>query len=267
MEQCLRAHSAGAGPAARLGAVAFIHRFGSTLNPHLHIHCVVIDGVFAPAPTGGAVLHPATAIDGPAIATVQAKVRRRLLESFVGRGLLAADDARATAQWAHGGGFSVDGTGRGRPLRYCARPPFTGTAPRARCRAPRLPSPQTGARRQWCADPDPQALAVKIEFNDRYSQASTYHNLGRVATEDQCQWPQAEQYYHQALAIFAEFHDEHSLRVVLGSLARPWQTSGGASLPGRLAEVIGDNVENVEGLLKQYLTYSLGLSPGRRRDS
>ena len=35
------------GPAARLGAVAFIHRFGSTLNPHLHFHCVVIDGVLA----------------------------------------------------------------------------------------------------------------------------------------------------------------------------------------------------------------------------
>ena len=31
----------GSGPAARLGAVAFIHHFGSTLNPHLHFHCVV----------------------------------------------------------------------------------------------------------------------------------------------------------------------------------------------------------------------------------
>ena|SRR5436190_747472 len=47
VEQCLRAHSPGSCPAARLGAVAFIHRFGSTLNPHLHFHCVVIDGVLA----------------------------------------------------------------------------------------------------------------------------------------------------------------------------------------------------------------------------
>jgi hypothetical protein len=46
VESCLRAGSPGAGPAARLGAVAFIHRFASTLNPHLHFHCVVIDGVF-----------------------------------------------------------------------------------------------------------------------------------------------------------------------------------------------------------------------------
>ena len=29
VEQCLRAHSPGSGPAARLGVVAFIHRFGS----------------------------------------------------------------------------------------------------------------------------------------------------------------------------------------------------------------------------------------------
>ena len=36
VEECLRARSPGAGSMARLGAVAFIHRFGSTLNPHLH---------------------------------------------------------------------------------------------------------------------------------------------------------------------------------------------------------------------------------------
>jgi len=36
VESCLRAHSPGARAAARLGAVAFIHRFGATLNAHLH---------------------------------------------------------------------------------------------------------------------------------------------------------------------------------------------------------------------------------------
>ena len=46
VEQSLRTLSPGSGPAAHLGAVAFIHRFGSMLNPHLHVHCVVIDGVF-----------------------------------------------------------------------------------------------------------------------------------------------------------------------------------------------------------------------------
>ncbi len=133
VEQCLHAHSPGSDRCARIGAIAFIHRFGAALNAHLHFHCVVIDGLFAPAPAGGVVFHPATAIDPAAIATVQATLRRRLLASFVHRGLLEEDDAQAMAQWAHAGGFSVDGSvrieaadraGRERLLRYCARPPF-----------------------------------------------------------------------------------------------------------------------------------------------
>ncbi len=66
VEQCLRARSADAGPAARIGAVAFIHRFGSALNAHLHFHCVVLDGVFASAPAGGVLFHPAAGIDAQA---------------------------------------------------------------------------------------------------------------------------------------------------------------------------------------------------------
>ena len=133
MESCLRAHSPGSGPAARLGAVAFIHRFGSTLNAHLHFHCVVIDGVFDTAAAGAIIFHAATALDPHAIAAVATQVRQRLLRLFVRRGLLPGDDARAMAQWEHGGGFSVDGSvlieavdraGRERLLRYCARPPF-----------------------------------------------------------------------------------------------------------------------------------------------
>jgi tetratricopeptide (TPR) repeat protein len=54
-----------------------------------------------------------------------------------------------------------------------------------------------------------QALAIFVEFNDRYSQGRIYRNLGRVAQE-QGQWEQTEQYYQQALAIFAEFNDRYS---------------------------------------------------------
>ena len=38
----------GAGSRARFGAVSFIHRFGASLNRHVHYHCCVIDGVFEP---------------------------------------------------------------------------------------------------------------------------------------------------------------------------------------------------------------------------
>jgi hypothetical protein len=130
---CLRAHSPDSGSAARLGAVAFNHRFGSSLNAHLHFHGVVIDGVFDAAAVGEVIFRAATGLEANAIAQVQAQVRRRLLRVFVRRGLLPADDAQAMGQWQHGGGFSVDGSvgieaadraGRERLLRYCARPPF-----------------------------------------------------------------------------------------------------------------------------------------------
>jgi hypothetical protein len=121
------------GPAARLGAVAFIHRFGSALNAHLHFHCVVIDGMFDAAAAGGVIFRAATGLGANATAQVQVHVRRRLLRVFVRRGLMPADDAQAMGQWKHGGGFSVDGSvrieatdraGRERLLRYCARPLF-----------------------------------------------------------------------------------------------------------------------------------------------
>ena len=33
----------------RLGGISFLHRFGSALNHHVHLHACVTDGVFRPA--------------------------------------------------------------------------------------------------------------------------------------------------------------------------------------------------------------------------
>lgn len=52
-----------------------------------------------------------------------------------------------------------------------------------------------------------QALTIKKEYNDYFGQASTYHELGRVAEEQQ-HWDQAEQYYQQALAIWICFSNQ-----------------------------------------------------------
>ncbi len=81
VESYLRAHSPGSGPAARLGAVAFIHRFGSTLNAHLHFHCVVIDGVFDAAAAGGVIFHAATGLDATAIAVTRTSAPLKLTVS------------------------------------------------------------------------------------------------------------------------------------------------------------------------------------------
>jgi hypothetical protein len=48
--QSLCAHCPGTAQTDRehlhIGAVAFIHRFGSSLNEHVHFHVCVVDGVF-----------------------------------------------------------------------------------------------------------------------------------------------------------------------------------------------------------------------------
>jgi hypothetical protein len=141
VERCLREHSPGCSASARIGAVAFIHRFGSSLNEHVHFHCCIIDGVFEPADTTGdaadkkpeVTFHAALGLDAVALADVQALVRRRILRAFVRRGLIGKSDADVMGGWEHGGGFSLDASvciggsdrsGLERLLRYCARPPF-----------------------------------------------------------------------------------------------------------------------------------------------
>jgi len=160
VQQSLQSHCPGAAKAdpasLHLGAVAFIHRFGSSLNTHVHFHVCVVDGVFEavagpiaqaqsvdaaaaqanPAPQS-VIFHAATGLDESAIATVQANVRKRILRAFVARGHMDACDAKdineRAASSSHGGGFSVDAgvrieapdrAGLERLLRYCARPPF-----------------------------------------------------------------------------------------------------------------------------------------------
>ncbi len=132
--------------ALHIGAVAFIHRFGSSLNAHVHFHVCVVDGVFeavageggtdadadVQASPAGVIFHPASAIDAPAVAQVQATLRKRIVRAFVARGLLQSCDAKDMLAYQHSG-FSVDAgvcieshdrAALERLLRYCARPPF-----------------------------------------------------------------------------------------------------------------------------------------------
>ena len=111
----------------------FIHRFGALRGAHLHFHCIVIDGVFEADAQDGVTFHPASGVEAPAIAAVQAAVLKQLLRSALRRGLLSADDAQTMANREHGGGFPVDAAvrieaherdGLERLLRYCARPAF-----------------------------------------------------------------------------------------------------------------------------------------------
>ena len=131
VEKALQACCLDAPDDVRLGAVTFVHRFGSALNGNIHFHCCVIDGVFS---TENETLRfDEAAITPEAIAKVQAKVRERILRLFKRRALLSPEDVDMMRQWGHEGGFSLnaevivaawDRAGLERLLRYCARPIF-----------------------------------------------------------------------------------------------------------------------------------------------
>lgn len=123
--QSLQSNSLGAAQVDKatlhIGTIAFIHRFGSSLNAHVHFHVCVVDGVFeqvasegdadadvdVQASPPGVVFHPATSIDAAAVAQVQATLRKRILRAFVARGPLEKADAKAMLAYQHSG-FSVD---------------------------------------------------------------------------------------------------------------------------------------------------------------
>ena len=102
------AHDATARPSLspRLGAVSFLHRFGSALNCHVHLHACVTDGLFMPDHAGVAFL-PARPVTPADLATLTERVRRRFLRTR----LLDAEAAADMLAWENSG-FSVDASVR-----------------------------------------------------------------------------------------------------------------------------------------------------------
>ena len=143
LRRALRDAAPDAPPHAALGAVSFLHRFGSSLNPHFHFHLCVVDGLFQRAeddtdqdpanPETHLRFHEATALTRELLERLQHTVRKRVLRHVRRHGLLEPHDAEDMLTWDHGGGFSLDGSvrieatdreGLERLIRYCARPPF-----------------------------------------------------------------------------------------------------------------------------------------------
>ena len=135
--------SAPAAARPRLGAVSFLHRFGSALNHHVHLHVCATEGVFVP-PADGArcdtppAFLPARPINQADLAALTERVRRRVIRWFRLTRLLDTAAAADMLTWENSG-FSVDASVRitlidrdvpsyfqslEHLLRYCARPPF-----------------------------------------------------------------------------------------------------------------------------------------------
>jgi hypothetical protein len=127
----------------RLGAVSFLHRFGSALNHHVHLHVCATDGVFVPAADGAGcdaspAFLPARPINQADLAAFTERVRRRVIRWFRLTRLLDTAAAADMLAWENSG-FSIDASVRislidrdvpsyfrslEHLLRYCARPPF-----------------------------------------------------------------------------------------------------------------------------------------------
>ena len=134
LNTALRRHSPGAPCNSRFGAVAFLHRAGSSLNEHPHLHSAVTDGVFAPDADDRAQFFPATDLTADTIRSLQEKLRTRILSHLERHGCLDPVDVDDMLAWEHEGGFSLDGSvhiddwdrnALERLTRYCARPPFS----------------------------------------------------------------------------------------------------------------------------------------------
>jgi hypothetical protein len=71
----------------RGGAVAIVQRFGAALNLNVHIHALVMDGVFAPDGAGGLRFFPAPSTGPGDVATLLATIERRIGKLLTRRGV------------------------------------------------------------------------------------------------------------------------------------------------------------------------------------
>jgi hypothetical protein len=131
-----RSSKRGAGAAAQLGAVSFLHRFGSALNPHFHFHVVVLDGLFFEDDAGTVTFHEATHLASEDVHRLQHTLQRRVPRLYRRHGLLDDQTVADMLTPADQRRFSLDASvrihgsdtaGRERLLRYCARPPPSST--------------------------------------------------------------------------------------------------------------------------------------------
>ncbi|MEM7773445.1 MAG: tetratricopeptide repeat protein, partial [Cyanobacteria bacterium P01_A01_bin.37] len=89
-----------------------------------------------------------------------------------------------------------------------------------------------------------QALDIKIEFNDRYSQARTYGQLGLLAKAQE-DYPQAQQHLQRALEIFVEFNDHYTAKGTLQHLAQIYQKTQDERMLTAIAQIMNADVEDI----------------------
>jgi hypothetical protein len=84
---------------ARAGAVAIVQRFGGALNLNVHVHALVLDGVFVCDAGGNVRFHPGVGLTDLDVAEVLATVEARVTRLLDRRGLGRRDDAASGDAW------------------------------------------------------------------------------------------------------------------------------------------------------------------------
>jgi len=108
----VRKHSPGAPRGAKFGAVTFLHRAGSFLNEHPHMHSEVTDGVFAADEGGQVEFYPAAELTPEVVQNLQQTLRTRILRYIERHGRLDPSAIEDMLEWDHEGGFSLDASVR-----------------------------------------------------------------------------------------------------------------------------------------------------------
>ncbi|MBE9070440.1 hypothetical protein IQ260_27735, partial [Leptolyngbya cf. ectocarpi LEGE 11479] len=86
---------------------------------------------------------------------------------------------------------------------------------------------------------------IKVEYNDRYKQSSTYAALGLLAASQE-DYSQAQQHLQQALKIFTEFNDHHNTRKVLNILSHIYEVTQNESLLSSVSEILDSIPDDVQ---------------------
>jgi hypothetical protein len=169
------------------GAVTLIQRFGSAANLNIHLHCLVLDGVYrcdadgAPELRRGGCAH-----------------RRRSARTAADRHRPAHEDAHAPGRAGRGHGPDLPGragcrrrggahaaaaAGRGHHLPHRLRPPRRAEGADLRGAMPR----EGAARQPLCADIDGFSLhaAVRVEAHDRKRLEQLCRYITRPALSDE----------------------------------------------------------------------------------
>jgi hypothetical protein len=80
--------------ALRLGRREFVQRFGSALNLNLHLHSLVLDGIYTrPTPEAVPVFHPLPAPTDDEVAKILERVHERIQKLLRRRGRLPEDSS------------------------------------------------------------------------------------------------------------------------------------------------------------------------------